>query len=190
MKCSDETCPICGEGTLTGQKGKNNVEYKGHIAELEVHYSVCDVCKSEQADATQLRANKRLMNAFKKKVDGLLSGSEVKALRVKLGLSQAEASLIFGGGPIAFSKYESDDVAQSEAMDKLLRLSSEVPEAFDRLCRKVGIQSGIAGKKWQGAQDWLSVVGEQPKTKRPNLRVISSNPIKSSEQQDKWAAVA
>ncbi|MBW6086689.1 hypothetical protein KZ779_20740 [Escherichia coli] len=40
---------------------------------------------------------------------------------------------IWWGGPKAFSKYESDDVIQSEAMDKLMRLAAEVPDAFKRL---------------------------------------------------------
>ncbi|HFV4041962.1 TPA: type II toxin-antitoxin system MqsA family antitoxin, partial [Escherichia coli] len=48
-------------------------------------------------------------------------------------ITQQKASSIFGGGPKAFSKYESDDVIQSEAMDKLMRLAAEVPDAFKRL---------------------------------------------------------
>jgi HTH-type transcriptional regulator/antitoxin MqsA len=61
------------------------------------------------------------MVAFKKEVDGLLTGAQVRALRERLGINQSEAAKIFGGGLVAFSKYESDDVSQSEAMDKLLR---------------------------------------------------------------------
>ena len=51
-----------------------------------------------QADAAQTRVNKRLMIAFKKRVDGLLTGAEVRALREKLSLSQTEATQVFGGG--------------------------------------------------------------------------------------------
>ena len=86
----------------------------------------------------QTRVNKRLMIAFKKRVDGLLVGAEVQELRRKLGLSQAEAARVFGGGPVAFSKYENDEVTQSEAMDKLLRLAVELPPAFDLLRRRAG----------------------------------------------------
>jgi len=132
-------CPICGEGQLLPQVGKNAVEYKEHRAELDLHYSVCDTCGSEQTDATQLRVNKRAMIAFKKQVDGLLSGTEVRALREQLKINQAEAARIFGGGPVAFSKYESDDVAQSEAMDKLLRLAAAMPPALGFLRHRVGL---------------------------------------------------
>jgi HTH-type transcriptional regulator/antitoxin MqsA len=37
---------------------------------------------------------------------------------------------LFGGDPVAFSKYEADDVTQSDAMDKLLRVVSFVPAVF------------------------------------------------------------
>ena len=79
------------------------------------------------------------MVAFKKRVDGLLTGSEVKSLRERLGLRQSDAARIFGGGPVVFSKYESDDVAQSEAMDRLLRVATEVPGAFEYLTKRAQV---------------------------------------------------
>ncbi len=48
-------------------------------------------------------------------------------LRHQLELTQKAANEVFGGGPVAFSKYEADDVIQSESMDKLLRLISAHP---------------------------------------------------------------
>jgi len=143
-------CPICGEGSIRAQVGKNVVEYKGHTAELDLHYSVCDACGSEQSAASQLRSNKRAMMAFKKRVDGLLSGTEIRELRERLGISQAEAAKIFGGGPVAFSKYETDDVAQSEAMDKLLRLVAGLPDALDYLRRKAGLRTDAAAQRTNG----------------------------------------
>lgn len=138
MSDSPKICPLCAEGRLHEQIGKNGVDYKGQTTELDLHYSLCDACGSEQSDAAQLRTNKRAMMAFKKQVEGLLSGDEVRSLRERLGINQAQASQLFGGGPVAFSKYESDDVAQSEAMDKLLRLAADLPEARDYLMRRAG----------------------------------------------------
>lgn len=141
MNNSKDICPICEEGHLHPRVGSNSVEYQGQRANLDLHFSVCDACGSEQAGATQLRINKRSMVEFRKKVDGLLTGSQVRSIRKNLGLSQAEAARVFGGGPVAFSKYESDDVTQSGAMDKLLRLSSELPSAFKILRRRSGVDS-------------------------------------------------
>ncbi|PLY15326.1 MAG: type II toxin-antitoxin system MqsA family antitoxin [Sedimenticola sp.] len=187
MNDSNNLCPICGEGNLHPEVGKNPVEYKGQTTELDLHYSLCDACGSEQADATQTRVNKRLMIAFKKRVDGLLVGAEVRAVREKLGLSQAEAAQAFGGGPVAFSKYESDDVAQSEAMDKLLRLAAELPSAFDLLCRRAGLGRVLAGEQWQQAEGWLAEPRHPAEGRRPRLRVVSSS-TPSADQPTRYAA--
>ena len=135
----DLRCPICEEGNLSERVSKNRVNYKGETTELDSHFSVCDSCGSEQANAQQVRMNKRYMIAFKKQVDGLLTGSEVRSVRERLGLTQSDAAKIFGGGPVAFSKYESDDVTQSEAMDKLLCVAVEVPEVLVCLVRRAQV---------------------------------------------------
>lgn len=76
-------CQICGEGHLEARVEKNPVEYKSVSKELDMHCSVCLACGSEQASATDTRTNKRAMMAFKKKVDGLLTGVQVRALTKK-----------------------------------------------------------------------------------------------------------
>ncbi|HHI93159.1 MAG TPA: type II toxin-antitoxin system MqsA family antitoxin [Gammaproteobacteria bacterium] len=180
-------CPICGEGHLQPRIGRSPVEYKGQTSEVEFHSSVCDACESEQLDAAQLRANKRAMVAFKKQVDGLLSGAEVRALREKLGLSQADAAKVFGGGPVAFSKYESDDVAQSEAMDKLLRLAAEIPAAFEVLTHRVDDGSVATSMEWEEVRGWSVEISSESSTKRPQLRVVSSS---TSVGEPHWSNAA
>ncbi|HEU4344421.1 MAG TPA: type II toxin-antitoxin system MqsA family antitoxin [Candidatus Binatia bacterium] len=180
MSDSSNVCPICGEGPLRVQVDKNVAEYKEHTGELDLHFFVCDACGSEQTDATQLRANKRAMMAFKKRVDGLLSGAEVRALRRQLKLSQAEAAKVFGGGPVAFSKYESDDVAQSEAMDRLLRLVAAVPDALHYLQR----QAGLGGDE---AVQWTTTRMVLAQEERHTLKVIASS---SPEPEQVWRKCA
>jgi len=133
MIAATDVCPVCGEGHLEARCGKNPIEYKGVNSELDFLYSVCSSCGSEQSSARQLRTNKRAMIEFRKKVDGLLTGKQVRAIRTKLCLNQSDAAQVFGGGPVAFSKYESDDVTQSESMDKLIRLASDLPIAYEYL---------------------------------------------------------
>jgi len=140
INTNNNICPLCGEGHLQPRTDQEEVEYKGSKGITALYYSECDACGSVQADAIQTRNNKRAMLAFKKKVDGLLIGCEIKALRSRLGINQAQASVIFGGGPVAFSKYENDDVMQSEAMDKLLRVANDVPAAFKHLAQKAGVE--------------------------------------------------
>jgi len=148
MNIPSNTCPICGEGQLEPKAGKHHVEYEGVARDIDLFYSGCTACGSEQGDATQMRENKRAMTRFKKEVAGLLAGSEIRALREQLGINQVEAAKIFGGGPVAFSKYEADDITQSEGMDKLLRVALEVPDAFSylRVLAGLPINSGSGNK--------------------------------------------
>jgi HTH-type transcriptional regulator/antitoxin MqsA len=76
---------------------------------------------------------------FRKRIDGLLSGIEIRAIRERYGINQKQAALLFGGGPVAFSKYENDDIAQAESMDKLLRLARVNESAFWTLVDEAGL---------------------------------------------------
>jgi HTH-type transcriptional regulator / antitoxin MqsA len=130
---TQELCPLCGEGHVTAQVEQVENEYKGKSALLPQHFKQCDHCGSDFAGAAEAKLNKRALMAWRKEVDGLLTGAEITALRHQYNLTQAQAAQLFGGGPVAFSKYENDDVAQSEAMDTLLRLVRRSPEAFRAL---------------------------------------------------------
>lgn len=170
---TDQTlCPLCEEGYLHEHSGKVKVEYHGNTALLDSRYSLCDFCGAEQAAADQVRHNKRTMIAFKKTVDGLLSGSQVRAIRERFGITQSQAALIFGGGPVAFSKYESDDVMQSEAMDKLLRLADKIPEAFKCLAYEAKVTL-------EPERPWVDVnaTAVSPKKHRHLRLVNTSKPL-------------
>lgn len=130
MVSDDQLCPICGEGHVTDHVDQFESEYKGQTAKLPLHYQMCDTCHSDFAGSAESKLNKRAIMAFRKSVDGLLSGDEVQALRKQYGLTQNQAAKLFGGGPVAFSKYENDDVAHSESMDSLLRLVRRSAPAF------------------------------------------------------------
>lgn len=136
----NKVCPICEDGVLTLKEGVNETVHKGVKGAVSFFYEECDACGSEQADAHLSLKNKRLMIAFRKQAEGLLTGEEVRAVRERLNLKQSVAARIFGGGPTAFSKYESDDVAQSVAMDKLLRVADGLPQAYRYLCELAGVE--------------------------------------------------
>lgn len=132
-------CPICETGLLHAKSEWVNFQYAAQVGRIESRYSVCDGCGSEQTGVAEARFNKRSMIAFKKQVQGLLTGAEVRELRKRWGLNQEQAAMAFGGGPVAFSKYEADDVMQSDAMDRLLRVANEVPAALDKLMLDAGV---------------------------------------------------
>jgi len=71
--------------------------------------------------------------AAKRRADGLLSPEEIRHAREALGLTQHKAAEVFGGGRNAFSKYERGEVAQSVAMDRLIRLCLAHPKMLSEL---------------------------------------------------------
>ena len=127
---TQELCPLCGEGHVTVRSDMVENEYKGQKAMLPLVFKQCDACGSDFAGAAEAKQNRRVLMAWRKQLDGLLTGEEVTALRKQYELTQAQAAKLFGGGPVAFSKYENDDVMQSESMDTLLRLVRRSKEAF------------------------------------------------------------
>ncbi len=142
-----ELCPVCGEGHVTSHVELVESEYKGRKAMLPSHYQVCDSCHSDFAGAQEGKLNKRGIMAFRRSVDGLLTGSEIRTLREKYKLTQGQAAKLFGGGPVAFSKYENGDVAQSEAMDTLLRLVLRSEAAFWELVDQKGMAAELPFKR-------------------------------------------
>ncbi len=134
-------CPLCGEGHLTSRTEETVTEHAGQQGKVLLRFTECDACGSEIADEANSRSNKRAVLAFRKSVDGLLTGAEVRTLREKYVITQDQAARLFGGGPKAFSKYEADDVAHSVSMDNLLRLVARSDEAFWELVALKGMTS-------------------------------------------------
>jgi len=189
MSESNQACPICGEGSLHAQKNMRTIERNGYKADVALFFSVCDTCQSEQASAEQLKQNKRAMIAFRKKANNLLSGREVRRVREKLGLNQAQAASVLGGGPVAFSKYESDDTAQSEAMDNLIRVCEAVPSAFSWLLQRSGIEPESILKKvsWLriGTSESLTV---KYQTRGAQVATYDHNALPAANQSEYKAA--
>ena len=173
---AQELCPICGEGHVTASVQMVEYEYKGHRAELPSHYKQCDTCTSDFAGMAESKQNKRIVMSFRKQVEGLLTGDEITALRKQYQLTQAQAAKLFGGGPVAFSKYENDDVAQSEAMDTLLRLIRRSPAAFWALVEEKGLQADFTQQREpvradvQGSVKLVSLTRVQNNTTRSDPR--------------------
>jgi putative zinc finger/helix-turn-helix YgiT family protein len=124
-------CPICGKGALNKESIEERFEYKGQSISIP-NYLVykCDACKGTIVDKGTLKASGKLLKNFKCKVDGLLTGDEIKEIRKKLNLTQEQMSEILGGGLKGFARYESGQICQSRAMDNLLRILDRYPHTI------------------------------------------------------------
>ena len=142
MDGNNSTCPICAKGHLTQKKESDDVKFGDERVIVDgLLFSICDACGSEVTSPEESRHNKRLILEKKKQLDGFLSGKEIRMIRKECGITQQEASKIFGGGEAAFSKYENGDLVQSTAMDRLLRVAYAIPEAYRWLASFAGVIS-------------------------------------------------
>ncbi|MEI9991009.1 MAG: type II toxin-antitoxin system MqsA family antitoxin [Rhizomicrobium sp.] len=73
---------------------------------------------------------------LKAESQGVLKPDEVRAIRLRLKLSQRKASELLGGGPRAFQKYESGEVLVSRPMTQLLRLLERDPRRLEELSHR------------------------------------------------------
>lgn len=125
-------CPVCGSDKLKKSVSNKVLQYKKRNITIPNYVSyTCGECHESIVDNATLKASSRLLNDFKRKVDGMLIGSEIKAIRMHLGFSQDEMGEILGGGLKAFARYESGEIIQSKAMDNLLRILQSYPNVLN-----------------------------------------------------------
>lgn len=126
-------CKICNSVNVKLLTANDAIEYKGHQLNVLLEYSVCEKCGREFVSKEQILNNEKIIRDAKKTFDGLFTSREIAEIRCQLGLTQEQASLVFGGGRNAFSKYERGEVSQSVAMDKLIKLAFEYTGVFRKL---------------------------------------------------------
>jgi HTH-type transcriptional regulator/antitoxin MqsA len=138
-------CPFCEQGHLTPETYDDEFQYNGStvaVRGLERHR--CSVCDAEPILRHQIKRNQVRIADAKRASDGLLAADEIRGIREFLQMSQSDAARIFGGGTNAFSKYERGEVAQSVAMDRLLRLIRDIPGAAQLAASYAGVTLGNA----------------------------------------------
>ena len=137
----NHTCVMCDEGLLIKKTVIDNVDFKGQVLKVPNTHLECNLCGCIELDNEYMKVNNRALNIEKKKALDLFTGSEIKEIREGLRLSQTEASAIFGGGKVAFSKYENDDVIQSKSMNTLIGAASRIPDLLPYLISQSSLSS-------------------------------------------------
>ena len=133
-------CPVCGEGECKRKTITETFRYKGHrlvIPDYVVY--VCSRCREEFLDHSLLRPHQQKIRDWQRTIDGLLTAEEIRRLRLMLGLTQEEFSLLLGGGKKAFARYETGTVRQSVAMDNLLRAVQKHPSLLLEFAKARGV---------------------------------------------------
>lgn len=132
-------CPVCRKGHLEVMERVRVFEPHGKRVEVKLQTSVCDACGEATTKASQHKENLRTLAERKVHYGDLLMGEEILALRRRYGLTQQQASRVFGKGKIAFSRYESETTYPDESTTLLLTLAMERSEVMKDLADKAGV---------------------------------------------------
>lgn len=171
------SCPACRAGRL--REGARERIFHPHGRKLSVSLltSVCDQCAAEVISATQHEENLRRLRERKAHYGPLLMGEEIRALRKQYGLTQQQASRIFGKGKIAFSRYESETTYPDETTSKLLALAIAKPDVLKWLADAAGVEIPLWHERCEDEQ-------------RVKLRVIFRMPSPKATLRRKENVVA
>ncbi len=131
-------CPDCGQRTLQPAiiSHESSIRYEGRlhsIALVDLRVPQCDRCGSIVFDND---ADAQIQSAFHDQL-GLLRSTDIREGRRRLALSQVEMASHIGVAPETLSRWETGAMIQSAAMDKLLRVYFDVPEAKQYLSGKI-----------------------------------------------------
>ena len=192
MSIFSSCCRACGEGSLTQKSRIRDISYKNTVLKVKEEFLECEICGAQPSITSMIKEHRRKVLAAKKSHDGLLSAQDIRQIRNDLDIDQNEAYRLFGGGPTAFSKYENNDVIQSEAMDTLLRLAHMNKNTFRDLKALRSMQSSLKRGKlrvltniqYENQDDAIETskyaVSKMLSAKKSHLKFLSSSEIESN----------
>lgn len=124
--------PVCPE---TGAPMRRDVRamtlnYRGQSITFDMPGWYCDTSDQSIHTGEDMKVSDRMLNRLKARSEGLIEPEDIRRVRKKLGLSQAAAGELIGGGPRAFQKYEAGDLLPSRAISSALALLDNDPKAL------------------------------------------------------------
>lgn len=142
-------CKFCKSAHVTEHEENDVISYQGSQLSIPLVFSTCEQCEREFISKQQIMVNEARIRDAKKSHDGLMTSHEIFEARTRLGITQEQASLVFGGGKNAFSKYERAEVSQSAAMDTLIRVCLKHPSVFQDLLLIKKIKQNVSQLKYE-----------------------------------------
>lgn len=130
IKCEKRLCTCCMEehDVKTVVVQEKSI-FKNMNVSYDATYFYCDLAEELYADEQQMRDNDiHLKDAYRRE-EGLLTFSELCAIRSKYGISQSDLCILLGWGGKTITRYEGHQV-QDKAHDTILRKIDEDAEWF------------------------------------------------------------
>ncbi|OQC18062.1 type II TA system antitoxin MqsA family protein [Candidatus Skiveiella danica] len=183
-------CPACRNGHLHERTSERVFNPHGKALAVSLLTSICDQCGAEATSASQHDENLRRLAARKAHYGELLMGEEIHALRRRYGLTQQQASRIFGKGKIAFSRYENETTYPDESTTRLLALAIAKPETIKWLADRSGVNVPLWKERCEDEQRVKLRVLPRPKAQTTKQRIDFFSPSDGSHVPANWSSIA
>ena len=129
----DDACPGCGT-EMSEKRSTLRLPVNGEeIAVPSAAHLSCPKCGEVVLRFQDARRLGEDAVAIYRKKHGLLSADEIRAIRERFDLTQAELGRLLRLGANTVSRWESGRNVQTSAMDMLLRLIRDLPGSIDYL---------------------------------------------------------
>lgn len=116
-------CAECGAPKMRRTDEPITDTFKGtEITVRGVAHWVCDSCGETVFSADDLKDYAEAENAAFREMHGLLSPSEIRAIREDHGLTQAQFEAVLGVKSPTVSRWETGAVVQTKPIDSLMRM--------------------------------------------------------------------
>jgi len=97
----------------------------------------CDLNDPNDREGQLVDEDNQVAKMARRTAEAILRGEAfapavIRAIRLRLALTQEEAGRVFGVGPNAFDKYERGEITPSEPTKRLLKLALERPDLFKK----------------------------------------------------------
>ncbi len=138
-------CLACRTGELFEASQERIFNPGGRTVKVQLLISRCNQCKAETVLASQHRENLARLAARKSEYGNVLMGEEILAFRKRYGIKQKDASRMFGKGPIAFSRYETETTYPDASTTKLLQMAIKRMD----FAKELADLSGVTLPLWQ-----------------------------------------
>lgn len=131
----DNACPGCG-GRMREKRGRLKLPVNGEdITVPEATHLACPKCHEVVLrfdDARRLR--QRALEIYRAEY-GLLTADDIRSIRERFGLTQAELAHLLRLGSNTISRWEVGRNVQTASLDMLLRMIRDLPGSLDYLRR-------------------------------------------------------
>ncbi|MBU3649154.1 MAG: hypothetical protein FGM28_02470 [Limnohabitans sp.] len=132
---SELHCPLCANPCVQEMYETNTRMGRRNYKVEKLLMWVCQSCQFEFEDEAQSAHNLSLFEQVTAEEPGAVTPGLMRKLRRIWGLTQAQASALFGAGSTSFAKWESEQTKPSRPSALLLQAAFHVPQVMQFLAK-------------------------------------------------------